>query len=80
MTGNLAARNIGTVVSLISPGDALWRMAAYYLQPPLERDLLTAALYFATPSAPTPAMIVWAVAFIVCALLFALRQFRHTAL
>ena len=80
MTGNLAARNIGTAVSLISPGDALWRMAAHYLQPPLERDLQSAALYFATPSAPTPAMIVWAVGFVVCALLFALRQFERKPL
>jgi len=80
MTGNLAARNIGTAVSLVSPGDALWRMAAHYLQPPLERDLQTAALYFATPSNPTPAMIVWAAGFVLGTLLYALHQFHHRPL
>jgi len=80
LTGNLAARNIGTAVSLISPSDALWRMAAFYLQPRLERDLQTAALYFATPSAPTPAMIVWAAGFVLCALLYALHQFQRRPL
>ena len=80
MTGTLAARNIGIAVSLISPSDALWRMAAHDLQPPLERDLQIAALYFATPSAPTPATIVWALGFVVCGLAYALRRFQRRPL
>ena len=33
MFGNSTARYVGTVVSLLSPSDAMWRRAAYEMQP-----------------------------------------------
>ena len=37
--GNSTARHVGTVVSLLSPADAMWRRAAYELQPVTAVDL-----------------------------------------
>jgi hypothetical protein len=53
-----AARTVGIAASLISPADALWRLATYYLQPDIVRDL--APVVFATTSVPTPLMVWWA--------------------
>jgi Cu-processing system permease protein len=78
MFGNSAARYVGTVVSLFSPADAMWRRAAYELQP------VTAVIFQAGPfgvaSVPSAAMIVWAVAFVVAVLAFAAWQFRRRPL
>jgi Cu-processing system permease protein len=76
--GNSTARYVGTVVSLFSPADAMWRRAAYELQP------VTAVIFQAGPfgvaSVPSAAMIVWAVAFVVAVLAFAAWQFRRRPL
>ena len=79
-TGNLAARDIGTAVSLISPADALWRMAAYYLQPPIFRDLQIGPPMFWAASTPTPAMVVWAFGFVIVTMFVALRTFNRRPL
>jgi ABC-type transport system involved in multi-copper enzyme maturation permease subunit len=75
---NTTARYVGTVVSLLSPADAMWRRAAYEMQP------LTAVVFQAGPfgvaSVPSAAMIVWAVAFVVGVLGFAVWQFRRRPL
>lgn len=76
--GNQAARYIGTAVSLVSPSDALWRRAAYELQPPLMRDLQLTP--FVSVSVPSAAMIVWAVAFVVAVLIIAVAWFRRRPL
>jgi ABC-type transport system involved in multi-copper enzyme maturation permease subunit len=78
MFGNTAARHVGTVVSLLSPADAMWRRAAYELQP-----LATAVLRngpFGVVSVPSAAMIVWAAAFVIIVLAFAAWLFRRRPL
>jgi Cu-processing system permease protein len=68
---------IGILVSLVSPADSMWRLAAQYLQPEILRG--TGALALGA-SVPTPLMVWWAVGFTVLALLYAVRTFRRRAL
>lgn len=78
MFGNATARYVGTIVSLVSPSDAMWRRAAYEMQP-----LATVALQngpFGVVSVPSAAMIVWAMAFVVLVLAFGAWQFRRRPL
>jgi ABC-type transport system involved in multi-copper enzyme maturation permease subunit len=78
MFGNATARHVGTVVSLVSPSDSMWRRAAYELQP-----LATAVLRngpFGVVSVPSAVMIGWAAAFCVVVLWFAVWQFRRRPL
>jgi Cu-processing system permease protein len=76
--GNATARHVGTVVSLLSPADAMWRRAAYEMQP------ITAVVLQAGPfgvaSVPSAVMIGWAVLFVVAVLAFAVWLFRHRPL
>jgi len=78
-TGTASARYIGTAISLVSPGDALWRMAAHELQPPV-MSVLQQLTPFSSVTPPSVAMVVWAVGFIVVVLLIALRSFQRRAL
>ena len=78
LVGNQAARNIGIVVSLISPTDALWRLGAYHLQPAIVRDLQMTP--FASASVPNLAMVLWAAAFTAITLTAALRAFERRTL
>jgi ABC-type transport system involved in multi-copper enzyme maturation permease subunit len=75
---NSTARYVGTVVSLASPSDAMWRRAAYELQP------ATAVIFQAGPfgvvSVPSAAMVAWTVLFIIVLLAFAAWQFRRRPL
>lgn len=75
---NTTARYVGTVVSLVSPADAMWRRAAYELQP------ITAVIFDAGPfgvaSVPSAAMIGWTVLFVIAVLAFAAWQFRRRPL
>jgi ABC-type transport system involved in multi-copper enzyme maturation permease subunit len=78
MFGNSTARYVGTVVSLLSPSDAMWRRAAYEMQP-----LAAAVLQngpFGVVSVPSVAMIGWAIAFVIGVLAFAAWQFRRRPL
>jgi ABC-type transport system involved in multi-copper enzyme maturation permease subunit len=76
--GNTTARHVGTVVSLLSPADAMWRRAAYEMQP------VTAVIFQAGPfgvaSVPSAAMIGWAAAFVIAVLGLAVWQFRRQPL
>jgi Cu-processing system permease protein len=76
--GNSTARHVGTLVSLLSPADAMWRRAAYEMQP------VTAVIFQAGPfgvaSVPSAAMIGWAVGFVVAVLAFAAWLFRRRPL
>jgi hypothetical protein len=76
--GNDAVRNIGILVSLISPTDALWRLGAYHLQPAIVRDLQMTP--FSSASVPNATMVMWAAGFIVVVMTIALRGFRRRAL
>ena len=71
-------RTVGVVASLISPPDTLWRMAAFYLQPALVRDL--APWIFTSASLPSPLMVWWAAGFMLLALVWAARSFDRRAL
>jgi ABC-type transport system involved in multi-copper enzyme maturation permease subunit len=71
-------RTVGVVASLISPTDALWRLASYHLQPPIVRDV--APLIFTVAAAPTPLMVWWAAAFTLAVLAWSVRSFERRAL
>lgn len=75
---NAAARNVGTVASLIMPAEALWQRAAWLMQPTIMRELQ--ATPFSPASVPSPAMVWWAAAYSVAALLLATRWFRRRGL
>lgn len=76
--GSTAARYVGTVISLISPTDALWRLAEHVLEPPVMAQVMRTPL---TPlSVPTTAMVWWAAAFATVALFVAVVGFQRRAL
>jgi Cu-processing system permease protein len=76
--GSADARYVGTVISLISPTDALWRLALSVLEPPVMAQVMMTPL---TPlSVPTTAMVWWAAAFAAAALTVAVLGFQRRAL
>ena len=77
-TGNVPAQNVGTVASLLMPTEALWRRAAYLMQPSVMRDLHMTP--FSPASLPSPAMVWWAVAYALLALFSGVQGFRKRAL
>lgn len=79
VAGSTAARRIGTAISLVSPPDAMWRRAAYELQPPTLGGLPFGSPFTAF-SVPSTAMIVWTIGFVLAVLAIALYQFRRRAL
>jgi hypothetical protein len=78
LANNDAARNVGTVASLIMPSEALWQLAAWHMQPPLMRELQLTP--FSPASVPTPAMVGWAAAWAIGALAVGVRWFSRRAL
>lgn len=77
-SGLNAIRDIGTVVSLIIPADALWRLAAYTMTSPLARTI--GATPFTSQYPPTGALAIWGVGYVAVVLAVALRQFDRRAL
>ncbi len=73
---NEAAVNIGIASSLLLPSEALWKRAAFQMQPPLTRDL-GALTPFSASSVPNEWMVLYAVLYIAVALALALRQFSR---
>jgi len=73
---NEAAVNIGIVSSLLMPSEALWKRAAFEMQSPLARDL-GSMTPFSSTSVPNERMVLYAVAYAIIALAFALRQFSR---
>jgi ABC-type transport system involved in multi-copper enzyme maturation permease subunit len=74
-----ALLNIGTTVSLLLPSDALWRGASYYLQSPSTLAALGATrggIPFFSALPPPPALIGWAVGYVVVVLGGAILTFR----
>lgn len=75
IAGNATARYIGIAASLLVPSETLWQLAAYYMQPSIARDVQIGP--FLTASVPSPAMVLWALGYVVVALLVALRLFHN---
>jgi Cu-processing system permease protein len=73
LTGNSAARTVGLVASLFVPSEALWQRASYLMQPPLVRDL--GMTPFSVASVPSPAMVGWALGYVVVVFVVAARFF-----
>jgi ABC-2 type transport system permease protein len=74
----VAIRDIGTVVSLAIPTDAIWRLAASQMMPAYVRELgLTP---FAPMFPPTSAMAIWGAVYAAGVLALAFRQFHSRAL
>jgi len=70
-----AAVNIGIAVSLLMPSEAMWKRAAYLLQPPFLRELGLDTTPFGAASAPSEAMVVYAMGYTVLALALAISAF-----
>jgi len=77
--GSVPMVNVGIVVSLLVPSDALWRGASYYVQPPallLAQSLAPgAAIPFASSQPPAPLLVWYSVGYTVLALLLAALSF-----
>ena len=76
--GNDAARQIGTVASLIMPSEALWQLAASQMQPTILRELGQSP--FSPLSIPSVAMIWWAAGYIGVTLALGVRWLSRRAL
>lgn len=72
---NEAAVNTGIVISLLVPSEAMWKRAAYLLQPPMISNLGLDATPFGAASTPSPLMVGYAAAYVVVGLLVAMRLF-----
>jgi ABC-type transport system involved in multi-copper enzyme maturation permease subunit len=70
-----AAVNIGIAVSLLMPSEAMWKRAAYLLQPPFLRELGLDTTPFGAASAPSEAMVVYAILYTALLLFLAIKQF-----
>lgn len=66
------AVRVGIVTSLLLPVEALWRRAAFVMQPPLANTMPTP---FAVSSVPSDALVVYAALYAAAALLLAMRLF-----
>jgi ABC-type transport system involved in multi-copper enzyme maturation permease subunit len=74
---NQTAVNLGIAVSLIMPSEVMWKRAAYVMQPPFLRELGLDATPFGAASAPSGAMVVYAIVYMALALAFALIAFQR---
>jgi ABC-type transport system involved in multi-copper enzyme maturation permease subunit len=78
LVGNATSRYIGTAISLVSPTDALWRLAIHRLQPPFMAQVQMSPFF--SVSVPSVAMVWWAVAYVIVALALAAHGLRRRAL
>ena len=78
VVGNASARYIGTAISLISPADALWRLASHVLQPPFMSQV--GPTPFTGAAVPSAAMLWWSAAFVLGVLALAIGGFEKRAL
>jgi len=76
--GNDAARELGTVASLIMPSEAMWQLAASQMQPAILRELGNSP--FSPVSVPSAAMVVWAAGYVLATLAIGIRAFGRRAL
>jgi ABC-2 type transport system permease protein len=78
IVGNITARYIGTAISLVSPADALWRLAMHVLQPPVMQQVQITP--FSSASVPSAAMVWWSGVYVMGMLGLAMRAFQKRAL
>jgi len=71
---NQTAVKIGIITSLIIPSESLWRRAVFEMQTPLSSALGMSP--FGTISVPSLLMVVYAVAYLLIALIFSIRIFQ----
>jgi len=72
---NQTAVQVGIVTSLFIPTEALWRRATFEMQSPLANALQMTP--FSTLSVPSALMIIYAVIYLVIALVAAIHTFQH---
>ncbi len=72
---NDTAVDIGIISSLLVPSEAMWKMAAYKMQPPVVRAL--GASPFASPSAPSTAMLIYALVYTLGLVALAVHSFNR---
>lgn len=77
LAGVTSLRTVGIVVSLVSPIDTMWRLAAHQMEPEIARATGMLAL---GASVPSPLMVWWAIGFTLLVLLSAIRAFRRRGL
>ncbi len=70
-----AAANIGILTSLLLPSEALWKRVAHEVQSPLVASLGFSP--FASSTYPSTLMILYAVTYLITALILALRRFKQ---
>ena len=73
-----AAVRVGIVTSLIMPVETIWRRAAHLMQPSVAGlDIDNFMTPFGAISVPSPAMVGYAIAYAIVALLLAMRAFSR---
>jgi Cu-processing system permease protein len=75
---NQAARNVGTIASLIMPAESMWQRAAWLMQPTIMRELHASP--FSPASVASPAMIAWAGLYTLATIVVAVRAFARRGL
>jgi len=76
--GNATSRYIGTAISLVTPSDALWRLAANELMPAYMSQLQVGP--FSSASVPSAAMVWWSTGLMLAILALAIRGFQKRPL
>jgi Cu-processing system permease protein len=74
---NTSVVNIGIISSLILPTEALFRRAAFIMTSPVVRSLGFASGPLFVVSVPSPAMVIYALLYLVALVGLAVRQFSH---
>lgn len=77
---NTTMINLGIVVSLLVPSDAIWRGASYFVQSPTMLSVAAAArggIPFASYTPPATALIIWSLLYLVVAALLAVWAFSR---
>lgn len=78
MTNNVAARNVGTVASLLVPTESMWQLASHLMQPKILAELHVTP--FSLPAVPSMAMVAWAAGWALAMMFFAVRSFARRPL
>jgi Cu-processing system permease protein len=78
VAGSNGSRTTGLVLSLLSPGDAIWRLAASHLQPEITRSL--PANPFISTQLASGWMLIWALLYSLAIFYIGLRAFSKRSL